>query len=153
MGQYDRVSWQYKQLTRRQRQALRHADDLIVERYGQHLQILQGSWRPETSYSGKTHTLAGVVDVYVYGMASDDELRQGVTRILRREARQAAFTRGPFVDMPWHWHVCDLDTTRMHADAAWQVAQYRLGNDGLVYGRDDPYPYRPNPIRKWRYKG
>ena len=47
----------------------------------------QGSWRPQTDYSGTTHTRAGVVDLYVYGMSQmkDDDL-DSITRILRRAA-------------------------------------------------------------------
>ena len=153
MGQYDRVTFEGKQLTRRQRQAIKHVSKLTVDRFNLAIHCYQGSWRPETSYSGTTHTDAGVVDLYVYGMSTmDPEERSAITRLLRREGRQAAFLRGPFVDMPWHWHVCDLDTHRMDSNAVWQVGQYRLGNDGLVAGRKDPFPYRPNPIRKWRFK-
>jgi hypothetical protein len=154
MGQYDRVSYEGKQLTRRQRQAIKHSSGLLVERWGLALHCYQGSWRPETDYSGTTHTRAGVGDFYVYGMSSMkwDELC-AMTRVIRREGRQAAFLRGPFCDMPWHWHVLDLDTTRMDPWAAsFQVPEYRRGNDGLNAGHDDPVPYRPSPIRKWDFK-
>lgn len=162
MGQYDRVSFDANtqpgnKVTRRQRQAFLHVDSLILPRFNKQLHCYQGSWEPETDYSGTTHTRAGAADLYVYGMStmSQEDLSQ-ITRLLRREGRQAAFLRGPFVKMPWHWHVLDLDTTRMDEHigygGVWQVGEYRKGNDGLVAGRKDPFPYRPNPIRKWEYK-
>jgi len=153
MGQYDRVAYEGKQITRRQRQAIRHVSGLTVERFNLAIHCYQGSWRPETSYSGTTHTNAGVGDFYVYGMSTmKDEELHSITRLLRREGCQAAFLRGPFVDMPWHWHICDLDTNRMDSNAVWQVGEYRKGNDGLVAGRKDPFSYRPRPIKKWDYK-
>jgi hypothetical protein len=153
MGQYDRVTYEGKLMTRRQRQAIKHVSKISEERYNLAIHCYQGSWRPYTSYSGTTHTDAGVVDLYVYGMSTmDKDKLHSITRLLRREGCQAAFLRGPFVDMPWHWHVNDLDTTHMDFNAQWQVSEYRKGNDGLVAGRNDPFPYRPKPIKKWDFK-
>lgn len=155
VGQFDRVTLypgDDDKITRRQRQALRHANDIIKKRFNRTLQTYQGSWEPQTSYSGTTHTDAGVCDLWVPGMDSDEDLRAQVTRVLRREARQAAFLRGPKDKMPWHWHVCDLETDRMDSNAVWQVGQYRLGYNGLSSGVKDRYPYRPKPIVKWKYQ-
>lgn len=153
MGQFDKVAFDGKLITRRQRQSFRFVSELTDKRYNLALHCYQGSWRPQTDYSGTTHTNAGVADIYVYGMSTmDQEMRSEITRLLRREGRQAAFLRGPFVDMPWHWHVCDLETEHMDTNAVWQVGEYRKGNDGLVAGRNDPFPYRPKPIVKWNYK-
>jgi len=157
MGQYDRVSYEGKQITRRQRQAIKWVDELTDKRFNLSIHIYQGSWRPQTSYSGTTHTNAGVCDLYVYGMSnmSNDKLNE-ITRLLRGEGRQAAQLRGPFCDMPWHWHVCDLDTTRMDPNAVWQVGQYRAPGgpyDGLNAGVPSHNPWRPKPIRKWDFKG
>lgn len=148
IDQFDHVLFDGNYITRRQRQAF-----LQVEKdLGISLLVYQGSWRPQTSYSGTTHTKAGVCDLYVYGMSSQGHLRNNVTKSLRKVGCQAAFLRGPFVDMPWHWHVCDLNTRHMDSNAIWQVGEYRKGNDGLVAGRDDPFPYRPRPIRVYDYQ-
>ena len=156
MGQFDRVTYEGKQITRRQRQAFLHVDKIFQREFDLGLHLYQGSWRPETSYSGTTHTNAGVADAYVYGMSQmGDKKLNEMTRILRRDGCQAAQLRGPFVDMPWHWHICDLDTTRMDDNAVWQVQQYRAPGgpyDGLNAGHKSHNPYRPKPIRKWRYR-
>lgn len=156
MGQYDRVLYEGKQITRRQRQATNHVSSLTDRRYGLLIHLYQGSWRPETDYSGTTHTKAGVFDAYVYGMSTMkwDQLAE-ITRLWRREGHQAAFLRGPFVNMPWHWHILDLDTHRMDDQdgpygATWQVGDYRDGGDGI--GGRDPIPYRPKPLRKWTFR-
>ena len=165
MGQFDRVYLDGKQITRRQRQAIWHTSKFTVNRFNLALHAYQGSWRPYTSYSGSSHTGAGAVDLYVYGMSSMkwDDLAE-ITRLLRREGRQAAYLRGPHTDMPWHWHVLDLETDRMdprdgdptpESGARWQVGQYRAKGgpfDGLVTGRKDSVIYRPNPLRKWEYR-
>lgn len=165
MGQYDRVDFEGHKLTRRQRQAIKHVSRLTVDRFNKAIHCYQGSWRPRTSYSGTTHTGAGVGDFYVYGMSTMkwDDLA-AITRMLRREGRQAAFLRGPHTDMPWHWHIVDLDDHGMDPQngdstptygARWQLTQYRAKGgpfDGLVTGRKDCVIYRPNPIRKWEFK-
>jgi len=154
VGQFDRVSFEGKKVTRRQRQAIHHVSGLTSARFNLALHPAQGSWMPKTDWSGTSHMGAGAADLYVYGMSTmkDDDLHE-ITRLLRREGGQAAFLRGPFVDMPWHWHTLDLDTHGMDPWAAnFQVPEYRKGNDGLVAGRDDPFPYRPSPIRKWDFK-
>jgi hypothetical protein len=156
LGQYDRVRYEGKQVTRRQRQAIKHCDGITLHRFGLGIHIYQGSWRPKTDYSGTTHTNAGVCDLYVYGMSTMGSSRLNeITRILRGDGRQAAQLRGPFVDMPWHWHVCDLDTNRMDPNAVWQVGQYRAPSgpyDGLVAGRRSHNPWTPDPIRRWDYR-
>lgn len=165
MGQYDRVMFEGKQLTRRQRQAIAHVSKITDDRYNLLLHCYQGSWRPQTDYSGTTHTGAGVCDLYVYGMSTmaNEDLNE-ITRLLRREGCQAAFLRGPWLDMPWHWHVVDLDDHGMDPrnggphpsyGARWQLSEYKAKGgpyDGLVAGRPDRNPYRPRPIRKWDFK-
>jgi hypothetical protein len=146
-GPYDRVRFHgSERVTRRQRQALLHVEDKI----GMEFTVPQGSWQQATTYSGKTHTGAGVCDIWLPRM-DDEKWANHVTRILRAEGRQMAFLRGPWDNMPYHWHVLDLDTTGMAPDAVWQVAQGRLGNNGLTAGVPDRNPYRPDPFRKWRY--
>jgi len=114
-------------------------------------QCPQGSWQPETTYSGRTHTGAGCADLWVPRM-DDTQWYKHVLHALREVGKQAAFGRGPWCKMPYHFHVCDLDTNHEAEECAWQVAQYRLGNDGLTAGARDPFPYRPSPIRKWTFK-
>lgn len=156
MGQYDRVKYEGKEITHRQKQAINACNEIADKRFNLRYHIYQGSWRPQTSYSGTTHTNAGVCDLYVYGMSSmGHEKLNELTRILRGEGCQAAQLRGPFCDMPWHWHVCDLDTHNMDSNAVWQVGQYRAPDgpyDGLHSGVPSHNPWRPDPIRKWDFK-
>jgi len=158
MGQYDKVAFEGNKVTRRQRQAIVHASDLANRKFELKFHMYQGSWRPETSYSGTTHTNAGVCDLYVYGMSTMKEATLNeLTRILRSNegGRQAAQLRGPFCDMPWHWHVCDNDTTRMDENAKWQVQQYKAPGgpfNGLNSGVKSHNPWRPKPVLKWRFK-
>ena len=165
MGEFDRVGWEGVQITRRQRQATKHVSGLTVRRFNLALHPYQGSWRPRTDYSGTSHMGAGAEDLYVYGMSTMrwDDLAE-ITRLLRREGRQAAFLRGPHTNMPWHWHVLDLETDRMdprdgdptpESGARWQVGQYRAPGgpfDGLTTGVKDCVKYRPSPVRKWEYQ-
>lgn len=157
MGQYDRVIFEDdKKVTRRQRQALRHVSEMTVNRFNLAIHCYQGSWRPKTTYSGTTHMGAGVCDLYVYGMSSmsGDDLGE-ITRLLRREGCQAAQLRGPWDNMPFHWHVCDLDTRGMDPNAIWQVGQYRAPGgpyNGLDAGVPSHNSYRPRPIKEWKYQ-
>jgi hypothetical protein len=165
MGQLDRVNYDGVQITRRQRQAFKHVSGITVSRYNLALHAYQGSWRPRTDYSGTSHMGAGAADLYVYGMSTMDwETLVRITRLLRREGRQAAYLRGPHTNMPWHWHVLDLNTARMdprdgdptpESGARWQVGQYRASGgpyNGLSTGVKDVIPYRPSPIREWEYQ-
>lgn len=149
------MTWEGKRITRRQRQAFSAVSKMTDKRYGLLLHCYQGSWMPRTDWSGSTHMGAGVADLYVYGMSTmhNDRLQE-ITRLLRREGRQAAFLRGPPDNMPWHWHTVDLDTHGMDTEwATTQVSEYRKGNNGLDYGLRDRYPYRPSPIRRWNFDG
>lgn len=169
MGQYDRVSWRGARMTRRQRQALIATEEAIAERYkGFQFQVPQGSWRPVTPYSGTSHTGAGVVDLQYYGFYGDvgystpaeKAKAHFVWRQLLNVGRQAAFFRGPWSVTPsdtngmiFHFHVCDLDTKGMsYTSKSFQVPEWKKGNDGLIPGRRDRFPFRPSPIRKWRFK-
>jgi hypothetical protein len=164
MGQYDKVKWRGAYMTRRQRQALIAAEKAIAEKYrGFKFIVLQGSWRPITSYSGTSHTGAAVVDLGYAGMGYSTRAQQTkyrfVLRKLREVGRQATFGRGPWnvqADgtgyMPLHYHTIDLDTHGAASSAVWQAQQYRYGYDGLHSGTKDRFPFRPDPIRKWRFK-
>jgi hypothetical protein len=164
MGPYDRVTWRGAYMTRRQRQALIATENHIRKehpRWDFRFSVPQGSWRPQTSYSGTSHTGAGVVDLqyagfygaYGFETRAQKEKAKYVLRKLREVGRQAAWLRGAADSMVNHYHVCDLDTTGMsHTSATWQVPAYKRGENGLNSGVKDRYPYRPKPIRKWSYK-
>lgn len=159
MSEYERVQFRDsgEPVTRRQRQAILAAERAIRRRYwGFRFEMPQGSWQQQTSYSGTTHTDRGVCDLTYWNISSTTQLGKAKYRYVLRKLRevgcQAAFGRGPWCDMPYHFHVCDLDTEGMDANAAWQVAEYRNRNDGLTAGKDDPFPYRPDPIRKWKFQ-
>lgn len=162
MGQYDRVTWRYARMTRRQRQALIATEKEIQKKYPDfRFSVPQGSWRPMTSYSGTSHTGAGVVDLqypgfygsYGFNTSADKKKARFVLRKLREVGRQAAFLRGAMDKMVNHYHVCDFDTTGMsYSSKTFQVPQYKKGYDGLSYNKKDRYTFRRTPQRKWIYK-
>jgi hypothetical protein len=164
MEQYDRVIWRGAYMTRRQRQALIATENHIRKehpRWDFRFQVPQGSWRPQTSYSGTSHTGASVVDLQYAGFygevgfstkAQKDKAKY-VLRKLREVGHQAAWLRGKADGMINHYHVCDLDRKGMSdTSAQFQVPEYRRGNNGLDTGVKDRYPYRPDRIRRWTYK-
>jgi hypothetical protein len=155
VGQVKTV-WRGVWLTARQADAFDAAEKAIRRRYwGFRFTAFQGSWRPETSYSGTTHTQAGVADLGYADIGSTSprgkEKYRYVLRTLRQVGHQAAFGRGPWNAMPYHYHVCDLNVAHMAPAAQWQVAQYGMGYDGLTAGAKDPYPFRPNPLSPYPY--
>jgi len=162
MGQYDRVTWRYARMTRRQRQALMATEKAIRERYKDfRFTVPQGSWRPQTTYSGTSHTGAGVVDLqyagfygtYGFRTRAEKEKAKFVLRKLREVGRQGALLRNSVDGMVNHYHVMDLDTTGMsYTSRTFQVPQYRKGFNALNYNVKDRFPFRPDPIRKWRFK-
>ena len=162
MGQYDRVTWRGARMTRRQRQALIATERAIQKKYKDfQFSVPQGSWRPQTSYSGTSHTGAGVVDLqypgfygsYGYSTKAEKVKARFVLRKLREVGGQAAWVRGPWDGMIYHYHVCDLDTKGMsYTSANFQVPQYRKGYNGLELNAKDRFGYRPKPIRKWEFK-
>jgi hypothetical protein len=162
MGQYDKVQWRGAWLTRRQRQALIATEKAIQEKYKDFKFLVpQGSWRPQTTYSGTSHTGAGVVDLQYPGFygnvglntRAEREKARFVLRKVREVGRQAALLRNKVDGMPNHYHVMDLDTHGMSSTSKYfQVPQYKLGFNALKTGVKDRYPFRPDPIRKWKYK-
>jgi hypothetical protein len=159
MGEYDRVQWRDsgEYITRRQHQALTAAEKRLRRRYwGFRFQMPQGSWKQPTDWSGTTHTKRGVCDVWYEGIGyRTSRQKKKYTRVLtelKREGCQAAFGRGPWDDMVLHFHVCDLDTEGMDENAAWQTTAYRARDNGLSSGVPDVFPWRPDPIHKWRYR-
>lgn len=146
-SEYGRVMFHGKPVTRRQRQALRAVEDTL----GMAFVVPQGSWQPKTDYSATTHMGAGVADLWLPRM-EDETWYKHALHVVRKVGRQAAFGRGPWCDMPYHFHVIDLDTTGVDPAAIAQVADYRAGRDGLSGGSPDPFPWRPSPILRWRYK-
>jgi hypothetical protein len=169
MGEYDRVLWRGEAMTRRQRQALIAVEEAIQKRYpGFEFQVPQGSWEAVTPWSGTSHTGAGVVDLQYpgfygdvgYSTKAEKDKARFVWRSLIDVGKQAAFFRGPWSTTPndpdgmiLHFHVCDLDTRGMsYTSRTFQVPEWKRGNDGLITGRTDRFGYRPDPIRKWRFK-
>jgi len=162
LGQYDRVTWRGARMTRRQRQALIATEKAIQERYkGFQFTVPQGSWRPQTSYSGTSHTGAGVVDLqypgfygtYGFTTRAEKEKATFVLRKLREVGRQAALFRNAKDGMVNHYHVMDLDTTGMsYTSRTFQVPQYKLGYNALDAGVKDRFPYRRDPQRKWIFR-
>jgi hypothetical protein len=154
-GEYDMVKFgdNGDRITRRQRQIFLGAQVEI----GMEFTVLQGSKEPESDWSGISHVGLGAADVWLPRM--DDPLWLNyVTRVLRRRGL-AAFARGPWTKMSYHWHCLDLDTHGLSGDstmgAIWQVGQYRAAGgpyNGLKTGVPDLNPYRPSPIRKYRFK-
>lgn len=164
MGAYDRVTWRGARMTRRQRQALIATENHIRKEHPKwnfRFSVPQGSWRPQTSYSGTAHMGAGVVDLQYSGFYGDvgfstraqKEKATYVLRMLRTVGRQAALLRNSVDKMVNHYHVMDLDTKGMsYTSATFQVPQYRQGYNALDYGVKDRFPFRPSPMRKWVYK-
>lgn len=169
MGEYDRVMMRGEPVTRRQRQAISATEKAIQRRYPNFAFLVpQGSWQPVTPWSGTSHTRAGVVDLQYpgfygdvgYSTKAEKEKARFVWRCLVDVGKQAAFFRGPWSKTPGdpdgmilHFHVCDLDTHGMsYTSSEFQVPEWRRGNDGLITGRRDRFPYRPDPIRRWRFR-
>lgn len=164
MGQYDRVTWRYARMTRRQRQALIAVENYIRKerpKWNFRFTVPQGSWRPYTDYSGSSHTGAAVVDLqyagfygeYGFKTRAEKEKARFVLRALREVGHQGAMLRGAADGMVNHYHVMDLDTTGA-ADTVrnFQVPQYKQGYNALKYRVRDRYPYRPKPLTKWRFR-
>lgn len=150
LPQYEHVLFRGQHSTARQKQAINAVEEII----GMEFSCPQGSWEAPSDWSGTTHTAAGVVDLWLPRMDDPDWVAH-VTRALRRVGMQAAFPRGPWTKMPYHWHTCDLDTHGMDTNAVWQVGQFRATGgpfNGLNAGVRDLIPYRPSPLRKWDYK-
>jgi hypothetical protein len=156
--QYEQVDFRGAPVTARQKQAILAAEARIRARYwGFRFVVFQGSWQPRTDYSGTSHTGAGVCDLGYEKMGYGTRLQRikygWVLKVLRETGHQAAFGRGPWNQMPYHYHVCDLDTTGQ-ADTVrdFQVPEYRAKNDGLVAGRDDPFQFRPHPMSAFDWR-
>lgn len=164
MGQYSRVQWRGAWMTHRQRQALIATENHIRKhhpRWDFRFTVPQGSWRPQTTYSGTSHTGAGVVDLQYagfygnvgYNTRSEKTKARIVLRALREVGRQAALLRNAADGMINHYHVMDLDTTGMsYTSRTFQVPQYRKGYNALNYNVRDRFPYRRKPQRKWSFR-
>lgn len=170
MGQFDRVSWRGEPISRGQRQALIATEREIQKEkaYARfEFQVPQGSWQPQTAWSGSSHTRANVVDLQYAGLYGDvgfttpAEKRKYrfVLRALKEIGRQAAFGRGPWDKdasgnpQILHFHTCDLNTERSAETVRYfQVPEWRKGNNGLYAGVRDKFIWRPDPIRKWNFK-
>lgn len=168
MGQYDRVRWHDEPIAIGQRQALIAVEREIEKEYPRfEFQVPQGSWQPYTSYSGTSHTKAGVVDLQYAGLYGDvgystraeKKKYRFVLMHLKNLGRQAAFGRGPWDKdasgnpMILHFHVCDLNCLKSAETVReFQIPEFRHGNNGLNAGVRDKFRWRPDPIRAWNYK-
>lgn len=159
--QFEVVMWRGEPITKGQKQAIMAAEREIQKKYRNfEFQIPQGCKQAPSNVSGYTHTGLGVVDLQYagfygnvgYSTRAEKEKARFVLRRLRDVGCQAAQFRGPWNDMILHFHVNDLHTFGMHPDAVWQVGQYKLGENGLITGVRDRFPYRPDHYRKWRYR-
>lgn len=114
------------------------------------LVLAQGSYNSGgVAASAGTHDGGGAVDVSVAGLADADVLR--TVRTMRRVG-WAAWHREAIAGLwPEHIHAVLLDHQTASAGAKSQMAEYRLGGDGLVGALPDPMPYRPDPIPVFDY--
>jgi TP901 family phage tail tape measure protein len=104
---------------------------------GQRIGVTQGSYQPETSYSGKSHMGGGTIDTPPYG-----GMYGGGVRALQR-AGFAAWWRGPqHGDWSPHIHAISLFSPNPSSTAAWQRQAYLdMSSNGL--SGNSPY-YGPH---------
>lgn len=112
------------------------------------LNFSQGSFRPQTSYSGTTHCGAGALDIRVGGMSA-----KTIQRLVRtlRDAGFAAWSRDSRDGFPPHVHVILLDCAQVSSGGKWQCYEYDRGRDGLSSQKADRDQYRPNPKVKFSW--
>lgn len=123
---------------------LKIAGKLLGNRYT----VYQGSYQPETSYSGTTHTDGGVVDTQGSGVFSQEVIDL-------QKAGFAAWYRGPgapgaAANYPAHVHAVSLLSNNLDTNAAYQRQHYLdMSGDGI----SGPY-YGPHvqPIKNLRAK-
>lgn len=104
--------------------------------------ITQGSYKggDGASASGSTHDAAGAFDLRTWNLTSQEALRF-VYQLRRRNV--AAWFRSP--QFGWtqtgpHIHGVVKDEPGLSRGAAWQVAEYDAGRNGLTAGGRDPHP-------------
>lgn len=108
-----------------------------ARRAGLRLSYSQGSYRPQTPYSGTTHVGGGTVDVRTVPIPK----RADKMRLLRalRLVGFAAWYREATPGL-WgeHIHAVAIACPDLSSSARWQTNEYRAGRDGLTGARPDP---------------
>lgn len=126
-----------------------HYDRLNARLNGQ-LVVVQGG-HSFASASGTTHRLLGVVDYRRWNLNTDQ------ARLVVHGGRDdggATWERFPWQGFASHFHECLLGDDLvgvMDSVAITQCATYRVGGDGVSGTSGDSDPYRPNPIRDYRF--
>ncbi len=105
--------------------------------FGRTLYYAQGSWS-HAQASGSTHAGSGAVDVRTVPLGGDHKAKMRLVRALR-EVGFAAWYR-EYTPGLWgeHIHAIAIGAPGLSSGAAWQVAEYRAGRDGLTGRRPDP---------------
>ena len=114
-------------------------------RAGVKFDYAQGSYHHGT-VSGSTHDGAGAVDVRVVGWGPST-----ITKVVRalRDAGFAAWARDSRDGFAPHIHAVLIGLKGLSSGAAWQVAEYDRGRNGLSNQKLDRDLYRPKPKVKW----
>jgi hypothetical protein len=143
LDKYDKIYWRGYLVNRWTAAALEEWED----RMGSPLTMLQGSFRPYTSYSGSSHMGGGAADVWFSGRDANLATKVG------RDVGFACWWRHPWQG-PWddHIHGILIGDESASNTAKWQVQQYKWGYNGLSGGGYDPQQYRPNPIKEFDYR-
>src|SRR5215218_1418649 len=119
-GSHKLMQWHGGTFTERFINTLKYAQRLA----GIFMPVMQGGFRPRTSYSGTSHA----------GDAIDTAYSGNLLRGLRA-AGVAAWFRGPWVGMPYHIHGVPLPGRGYGGGSAiWQAQDYLRGGNGLYRG-------------------
>jgi hypothetical protein len=122
----DIVMWDGEPVDQLVAKQLRFAGKLLGSRYS----VYQGSYQPETSYSGTTHTDGGVIDTNGSGVF-------GPEVVSLQKAGFAAWYRGPGApgvagSYPAHIHAISLFSKNLDTNAAYQRGHYiNMTGDGV----------------------
>lgn len=104
--------------------------------------VTQGSYKGDSAAnaSGSTHDLAGAFDLRTWNLTTQEALRF-VYHLRRRNV--AAWFRAPafgWTQTGPHIHGIVKDEPGLSRGAAWQVAEYDAGRNGLSNAGRDPHP-------------
>lgn len=110
----------------------------------QHLYVTKGSWKETTATSGSTHNGAGAADlrVWVLPASAQENLCRDLVVAIRARGGCAWFRDAVHGGFDPHIHVIDRFEPGISDAAAWQVAEYDRGHDGLSAQNAD---YHPRP--------
>lgn len=123
--------------------------DEAARRSGLRLQYAQGSYRGgATDASGSTHDGGGAVDVRTVPLRNRRE-KMRLVRALRLVGFAAWYREATPGLWGEHIHAVAIACPDLSRGAAWQVAQYRAGRDGLTDARPDPQADLGIKLRTW----